>query len=151
MRRFVIALAASLIVLGCSHPQPDATPEGALRSWLDHMDAQTTDPQEAKAAYALLGPATRKNLERRAERGSQSEGHHIEPYEVLAEGRFALRFRPKHFVTTVAEGQATIEVTGEEPSDRATMHCVKEGRGWRVELGLPEMAEPTRRSDETNR
>ena len=146
MRRFALVLVASLLA-ACSHPAPDATPESALRNWLDHMDAQTTDPSEAKAAYALLGPATHQSLERRAERASQVEGHHVEPYEVLAEGRFALRFRPKHFATTVTDGQATVDVTGTEPADRATIHCVKQGRGWRVELNLPELSEPRRSED----
>lgn len=146
MRRFALGFVACLLV-ACSHPAPDATPESALRNWLDHMDAQTTDPSEAKAAYALLGPATRQSLEHRAERASQIEGHHVEPYEVLAEGRFALRFRPKRFATTMSGEQATVDVTGTEPTDRATIRCVKEGRGWRVELQLPEPVEPPRSDD----
>ncbi len=148
LRRVVPALAVALAA--CSHPAPDSTPEGALRDWLDHMEVQGSDPREAKAAYALLGPATRQNLERRADRASQIEGHHVEPYEVLAEGRFALRFRPKHFNTALSGNEASVDVTGAEPSDRATMHCVKEGKSWRVELNLPEMVEPPRRNEETN-
>ena len=150
MRRFALAVSFAFFAAACSHPQPDATPELALRSWLEHMDAQTTDPQEAKAAYALLGASTRQNLERRAERASQIEGHHVEPYEVLAEGRFALRFRPKRFTTTLSGAQATVEVTGAEPADKATIHCVKEGHGWRIELSLPEMVEPPRRTEDVN-
>jgi hypothetical protein len=150
--RFVLALAAIVAVTpACSHAPPDATPESALRSWLDHMDAQTTDPREAKAAYALLGPTTRQNLDRRAERASQIEGHHVEPYEVLAEGRFALRFRPKRFTTTLEGQAAVVEVTGAAPTDTARMRCVKEGKGWRVELTLPELPEAPKRSEDINR
>jgi hypothetical protein len=139
----LLTVAILLCSVGCSRPPPDATPEGALREWLDRMQ---TEPN-ARAAYGLLGASTRQKLEKRAERSSRIEGHRVEPYEILAQGRFALRFPPKHFKTAMAGDTATIDVSGDEPSDVATLHCVKEGPVWRVNLDLPDLVDLPRRQE----
>jgi hypothetical protein len=131
----------TVLSFSCSRPPPDATPEGALREWLDRMDAQVTDPKKTKDAYALLDKTTQAKLEKRAERSSRIEGHRIDASEVLAQGRFALRFPPKHFTTTLAGTTATVAVTGAEPADVANIKCAKEGAVWRVVLDLPELLE----------
>ena len=146
MRLALLALLTAAIV-SCSRPPPDATPEGALRTWLDEMGAQVSDPHETRAAYAMLSKQTHQNLEKRAERASRIEGRRIEAQDMLAQGRFALRFTPKKFVTTTSGDSATVEVTGDEPSDHATIHCVKEGPVWRVDLALPELVDLPRRQD----
>jgi hypothetical protein len=137
----VLLLLLTALILSCSRPPPDATPEGALREWLDRMDASITDPKKAKDAYALLDKTTQDKLSKRAERSSRIEGHRVEPYEVLAEGRFALRFRLKHVTTAISGNTAIVSVTGDEPMDVANIKCVKEGTVWRVALELPELME----------
>src|SRR5947209_11981820 len=102
---------------GCSRPPPDATPEGAIRTWLERMEAQVSDPQETKSAYAMLSKATHANLEKRAERASRIEGRRIEPQEMLAQGSFALRFAARKFSTTTSGDSATGDVSGDEPTD----------------------------------
>jgi hypothetical protein len=144
VRSLAIALLTALAI-ACSRPPPDATPEGALRAWIEEM--QSPEPESAKAAYALLGASTHAQLEKRAERSSRIEGHRIAPYEVLAQGRFALRFRPAHFVTTTSGNTANVVVTGEEPTDTATIRCSKEGKVWRVELDLPELLDLPHRQE----
>jgi hypothetical protein len=124
--------------ISCSRPPPDATPEGALRAWIELIDEPGSDP---RAAYALLSKTTHAQLEKRAERTSRIEGHHVEPYDVIAHDRFALKFQPKHYATSIEGDTATIQVRGGEPDDSATMHCVKEGKVWRVSLELPELLE----------
>ncbi len=109
------------------------------------MDTQQTDPKSVKDAYALLSKGTHDKLEKRAERSSRIEGHRVEAWEVIAQGRFALRFPPKRFSTAMAGDTATIQVTGDEPADSATLHCVKEGPVWRVVLDLPELTDLPRR------
>ena len=146
MRFAWLALLTALLV-SCSRPPPDATPEGALREWIERMNAQVTDPKEAPAAYAMLSKTTRAELEQRAERASLIEGHHASGWEMLASGRFSLRFPPKHFATQLEGNSATVQVTGAEPSEHATVHMVKEGAVWRVELALPELTELPRRPD----
>jgi hypothetical protein len=142
---FLTALA-----LACSRPPPDATPEGALREWIDKMGAERDGPRQegsARAAYALLSAGTHEKLEKRAERSSRSEGHHVEPWDVLAPGRFALKFRPTHLTSTVSGDTATVRVTGDAPEDLAVMHCAREGKAWRVVLDLPELMELPHRQE----
>ncbi len=147
MRRVVVlALVASLAA--CSHPAENATPEGAVRAWLDHMENSMGDPSEAQGAFDLLGPKARQNLAARAVRASQVEGRRAQAFEMLAEGRFGLRFRPKVLHATVTGTDAVVDVTGDDPgTEHARVVCVKEGDGWRVEPELPEMAAPLQRSD----
>ena len=38
---------------------PDATPEGAVRTWLERMEESEDDPSAGREAYALLGPTAR--------------------------------------------------------------------------------------------
>jgi hypothetical protein len=159
VRISVVLLAAALAA--CTRAAPDATPEGAVRLWLDRMESATEDPRATRDAYALLGPAARANLEERAQRASRVQGRRVEPFEMLAEGRFGLKFRPKAMVTRIepaANGveRATVEVTGHEPlTEHAIVHCAREteprepvspgeggregSRGWRVEPELPDV------------
>lgn len=144
---FVASLAASAVA-GCSHPVPNATPEGAVRAWLEHMEDSVSDPAEARAAYALLGPQARQNLGARAVRASQVEGRHAQAFEMLAEGRFGLKFRPKAMHAALNGDDAVVDVTGDDPvSEHARVACVREADGWHVEPQLPEVTAPQRRRD----
>ena len=133
-----LLLAASV---ACTRPAPDATPEGAVRAWLDRMEASDEDARAIRDAYALLGPAARANLVERAERASRLEGHRVEPWDMLAEGRFGLKFRPKSMVSRIEGDLATVAVTGDEPlTEHAMVHCARVAGppvAWRVEPELP--------------
>jgi hypothetical protein len=135
-------LGASAGSAACSRAAPDATPDGVVHLWLERMETSTDDPRAAREAYALLGPASRATLEDRAARASRVQGRRVEPYEMLAEGRFGLKFRPKTMSATVTGDQATVEVMGSDPAaEHATVHCTREraGEGWRIEPGLPDI------------
>ena len=137
-----------LVIAACTHPADNATPEGAVRAWLDHMEDSMGDPGEAALAYALLGPRARKNLAARAARASQVEGRRAQAFEMLAEGHFGLRFRPKTMHATVTGSEAVVDVTGNDPgTESARVACVRDSEGWRVEPELPEMAAPVRVKD----
>jgi hypothetical protein len=134
-----LALALVLPLAGCSHPPPDATPDGAVRLFLDDMEAASDDPRSMRRAYDLLGPAARANLEQRAHHTSLLQGRQVAPWEMLAAGRFGLAFRPKTWrPPAIVSDRATVEVLGSEPSERASVLCVHEAGGWRIEPGLPE-------------
>ena len=139
MRRgAALGLVALALSVACSRPAPDATPEGAVRAWLDRMEASDDDARSIRDAYALLGPAARANLGERAERASRLEGHRIQPWEMLAEGRFGLKFRPKSMVSRIDGDVATVAVTGDEPlTEHAIVRCAREGSAWHVEPELP--------------
>lgn len=146
--RDLLAAGAVLLSAACSHAVPNATPEGAVRAWLEHMEESMGDPAEAKEAYALLGPRARHNLETRAERASNVEGRRAQAFEMLAEGRFGLTFRPKAMHAAIVGDDATVDVTGDDPgTERAKVVCVRESDGWHVEPELPDVSAPQRRHD----
>ncbi len=136
------AAACGLLVAfgaGCSHAPPDATPDGAVRLFLDDLEQAEDDPAVMKKAYGLLGPAARANLETRAHNTSQLQGRQVAPWEMLAAGRFGLAFRPRIMRPTVVGDRATVEVLGADPAtEHASVVCVHEPGGWRIEPGLPE-------------
>lgn len=142
------ALLALVLALGsCSRAAPDSTPEGAVRLWLEKMESAADDGRATKEAYQLLGPRARANLEERAHRASRGQGRRYEPHEMLAEGRFGLRFRPKTMKARVDGADAYVEVKGDGPDERAMVRCAREGAAWRVEPDLPDVIAPTRRPD----
>jgi hypothetical protein len=134
----LVLAAAFALVAACTRPAPDATPEGVVRLWLEKMEAQPEDPHAAREAFQLLGPAARANLEKRAERASRSMGRRVEPYEMLAEGRFGLKFRPKTMTSSTTGDRATVDIVGSDATlEHATVLCAHEPAGWRVEPELP--------------
>lgn len=138
--RFRAALAVAALV-ACSHPPPDSTPVGALRLFLEDMEAADEDPRVMRHAYDLLGPAARANLEERARRATRAQGRQVAPWEMLAAGRFGLAFRPNPKTMREARvgDRATVEVLGADPAaEHASVVCVREAAGWRVEPQLPD-------------
>jgi hypothetical protein len=134
----VLALLGPAGPAGCSRPPPDATPEGALRLFLDDMD-DSDDPATIRHAYDLLGPAARANLADRARRTSLLQGRHVEAWDMLAAGLFGLAFRPQAMHASIVGDRATVDVVGEDPrSEHASVACVHAGPGWRIEPGFPE-------------
>jgi hypothetical protein len=139
VRWFVGTLLTAAFAIACSHAPLDATPEGAVRLFLDDMEAASDDPRVMKRAYELLGPAARANLEERAHRTSQLQGRQVAPWEMLAAGQFGLTFRPKTMKPMRVGDRATVEVLGADAvNEHASVVCVHEAGGWRVEPGLPE-------------
>jgi hypothetical protein len=122
----------------CARKPVDITPEGTVRDLLDRIDRIEADPVEARAAYGLLSARTKANLVERARRASTTSGREVPPEEMLAPGRFALRFEPRKMHARIAEGRAVVDVVGIDPeTDRAEVPCVLEEGRWRVEIPLP--------------
>lgn len=143
----MVSTSLSASVSACSRPGPDATPEGVVKAFVDKMESSESDARAVKEAYAFLGPRARQNLKGRAERASRGQGRRTEPWEMLAEGRFGLKFRPKAMTSRVQGDEAWVDVVGESADERATVHCAREGAAWRVEPDLPDPAPPTKRGD----
>lgn len=141
------AIALAIACVACTRGAPDATPEGAVRLFVDRMESASDDPRAMHEAYQLLGPHARANLKERADRASRGQGKRYEPWEMLAEGRFALKFRPKAMTARVAGDEATVDVRGDAPEERASVHCTRESGAWRIEPDLPETLAPARRGD----
>ncbi len=130
------ALVAAVMLAGCSHAPPDATPDGAVRLFLDDVEGASSDPRLMRAAYDLLGPAARANLAERARRATFLPGQTVQPWEMLV--GFGLAFRPKAMRPAIVGNRATVEVYGADPqNERASIICVKQGAVWRIEPALP--------------
>jgi hypothetical protein len=117
-----------------------------VRLWLEKMEASAQDAHAMREAYGLLGAAARANLTERAQRAARVQGRAVEPYEMLAEGRFGLRFRPKGMSSAVQGARAVVSVVGAEPAEQARVVCTREHELWRVEPELPDVP-PMRRPE----
>lgn len=150
LRKLALGIALAVTAsatAACSRPAPDATPEGTVRLWIEKMESGGDDPNAMREAYPLLGPQAKANLKERAERASRGQGRRYEPWEMLAEGRFGMKFRPKAMASRTSGNEAVVEVRGEGEGERAQVHCVREGNAWRLEPELPDVAPPLRRPD----
>lgn len=145
----ISALLALLAIAlsGCSRAPPDATPEGAVHLFLDRMDSAATGAVPMSEVYTLLGPATRKNLTDRASRAGKIQGRRIDPAEMLAPGRYALKFRPKSMTSRLSGDTAVVTVVGYEASETAEVTLVRENSAFKVELDLPEVTPLPQRGD----
>src|SRR5689334_10282769 len=96
MRKLSIAwlCLAAACGCGCQHASEDQTPIATVRHFLDAMDRSADDEQALNEAFQLLDATTRAGLARRAERASQLAGRAYEPWQMLVQGRFRLRFSP---------------------------------------------------------
>jgi hypothetical protein len=150
-RRFCTLTAGLLAISAlsaCQRKPPDITPEGAVRELLDRMDRIETDATEARAVYELLSSPTKHNLIERARRASTTSGREIPPQDMLAPGRFSLRFEPRKMHTRVADDRAVVDVTGIDPeTDRAEVPCVLEDGRWRIEIPLPALTPVEKRPE----
>jgi hypothetical protein len=147
-RQLTVGLLTIGALSACQRKPPDLTPEGAVRELLDRIDRIETDPTEARAVYDLLSLRTKQNLIERARRASTTSGRDIPPQDMLAPGRFSLRFEPRKMHTRVADDQAVVDVTGIDPeTDRAEVPCVLEDGRWRIEIPLPPLAPVEKRPE----
>ncbi len=138
-RSWVLLGAGSLLSwLGCDREEPDETPEGVVRAWIERMERVHGDPEDARRAYELLSSRTKKNLEERARRASAATGRKMSPESMIAPSRFSLRFAARTMEARVAGDRAVVVVRGANPSvQRAEVPCVREEGRWRVDLTLP--------------
>jgi hypothetical protein len=139
-----LVLCGLLLALPGCRRDPQATPEGALTAWVSAMNASRSDLSARRRAYDLLAEPARTSLTERAARASQLSGREIEPWEMLAPGRFAMRFPldPERLRARVKGDRAVVVAHG-HGDDRAEVPMVRENGQWRVDLELPAM-EPIR-------
>ncbi len=141
-RSLASALALSLALAGCD-PRRDDSPEAALSAWVSAMNGSRSDPSTRQRAYELLSQRARDNLARRAAVAAQLSGREVRPWEMLAPGRFALRF-------AFDRGQLRARITGDTATvtargpraEVAEVPLVREEGRWRVDLALPEPSGP---------
>lgn len=134
--------------VACGGGADDADPVGALRAFLDAMDRSAGDTRALEEAYRLLDAAARTDLAARASRAETLSGREFEPWEMLSQGRFRLRFAPapRGGMKAEVEGDAaTVVVTAADGKPRARVPMLREPDGWKVRLDLPPMQSAVRR------
>jgi hypothetical protein len=146
---FTVVLAAWFALAQCSSPRADS-PEDALAAWVAAMNASRGDPSTRRRAFELLSQRARDNLSRRAELAAQLSGREVKPWEMLAPGRFALRFAfdRQQLRARIDGDRATVTARGPR-AEVAEVAMMREDGQWRVDLALPEPAGPLRLQDES--
>jgi HEAT repeat protein len=124
-----IALAAVATGRGCA--PVDATPDGAVRAFVSA--ARSGD---RKAAWALLGPATRARFEAAAEGATEKVGgvRRFAALDMLDLGASETTYVPSDYqVLSHGGGEASVEVLG-PGGRRDVVRTVRVDGRWRIEL-----------------
>ena len=142
------ALAVLLALAGCGSADADKNPSEVLLRFVEAMDRSLQHEAALKEAFALLDEAAQRELRARAERASSLASHSFAPWEMIAQGRFRLRFAPLDHAdlrTTVTGDRATVHVKDEDGRS-ADVPLVREHGHWRVQLALPSLAQAAPRT-----
>jgi hypothetical protein len=135
----VLALVG-LFASSCAKKPRDATPEGAVESFLHELDEAPRDPTAAARAYALLAEDAREALRLRAERARSLTGQRATPEGMLAPLWSTLRFEVDRVTSKPGKDatHALVDVFGVDPgAQHATVPVVHEASGWRIVLSIP--------------
>jgi hypothetical protein len=136
----------SVAALAACDPTPQsATPEGAVREFVEVVRGFHGAESDAQQLFELLSERAKSNLRTRAERYGAASGKKIAPWAMLVPSRMAPRFTPQSYTAQVVGKYALVEVVGVGPNERARVPCVLEDDRWRVDLVLPELPELQRR------
>ena len=146
-RKLVSALCLPLLaalLLACGDAQEDDTPVGALMLFLEAMDQGGGDSDALERAYHLLNEQARRELDERARKAETLAGRAYEPWEMLAQGRFRLRFAPaRHRMRAKIDGdRASVSVSDASGEHSVQVPMVREDKAWRVVLDVPPMYQP---------
>jgi len=132
-----------LMLAACGANNSDKNPAEVLAHFLEAMDRTAHDESAQKDAFALLDERTQRELTARAERTSSLAGRNFAPWDMLAQGRFRLRFVPAEHAemrATITGDSALVHVKGDDGRE-AHVPLVRERGHWRVKLDVPAMAD----------
>ncbi|HEY2734890.1 MAG TPA: hypothetical protein VGI70_12935 [Polyangiales bacterium] len=135
--------ACAMILAACGGGDVDASPSDALARFLEAMDRSAVNEAALKDAYALLDDSAQKELRVRADRAGFLTGRKFEPWEMIAQGRFRMRFAPAErggMHTTVKGDSAVVQVKSEDGRAQVSVPMLHQAGRWRVRLDLPEIA-----------
>lgn len=126
-----------LVVTACRQKPINATPEGAVREVVAQLRLVGREETAAKRAFDLLSKVAQQNLIERAERYGAGSGKHIAPEAMLAPFSLVERFEGRDFSSEIVGTRAIVRVRGLLPEESATIPCVYEEGGWKVDVALP--------------
>jgi hypothetical protein len=127
---FLLLLALGALPLGCNGRDDGSSPEAAVRSLIAAARAG-----DRGAVYERLGPRTRAHLEALLMATHRNGGARmLTPADLVAVGWLPPAWEPAGTRVLHREGDdADVEVYS-ATGDRQTVHTVREGKSWKVEL-----------------
>lgn len=138
-----VALALGLglgcaLAPGCGGAPTDDTPTGAVELFLEAMERSDWDADARRTAYGLLAADAQNALDARADRANALSHDVLEPWEMLAQGRYRLRFTPiaSGYREHIEGERATVTVHGVSEGQRANVPLVREDGHWRIVLEI---------------
>lgn len=139
--RVVVAFTLLLVTFGsgCGASEGDA-PVEALARFIEAMDRSGQNESARKEAFAMLDDTTQAALSERAHRAALVTGRAYEGWEMIAPGRFRLRFgvaEHSGMRATVDGDKAVVHVRGQDGRHTATVPMTRQAGTWRVQLPLP--------------
>jgi hypothetical protein len=143
--RIAIMSLLALTLVACEPARPNASPDGAVREFVEIMRSFNGQDAEAQVLFEMLSERAKANLRTRAERYGAASGKKITPSAMFVPSRLILRFPPQAYSAKIVGRYALVEVMGVSPEHRAQVPCVFEDGAWRVDLVLPELAPMRRR------
>ena len=130
------------LLAGCGRAARDDSPVATVRHFLEVMERSAEEEGALQDAYELLDSGAQAALSRRAERATALSGRAFKPWQMLARGRFGLRFAPASpggMHERITGDRAVVTVAGTKPGQHAEVPLVREQGKWRVALVLPPM------------
>jgi hypothetical protein len=133
-------LALGALSAGACGRSADESPVETVRHFLEVMDRSADEEGTLREAYSLVDASARSALTERAERASSLAGRTYEPWQMLARGRFQLRFgrgARAGMRERVDGNRAVVTVSGDRTGQRADVPLVREQGRWRIQLAVP--------------
>lgn len=128
----------AVLLLACGSSDADG-PTETLSRFLETMDRGNVNDNARKDAYAMLDDTAQAALADRARRAALVTGRSFSPWDMLAPGRFRLRFAPAEHSgmrATVTGDHALVHVVSDGGKERASVPMTRQGGRWRVQLPL---------------
>lgn len=125
--------------MACAESEADA-PVEALTRFLTALDRGNVHAGARQESYAMLDREAQAHIAERAHRAALVTGRDWEPWEMLAPGRFRMRFTPAEHSgmrATVTGDRARVEVRDRDGRSRAEIAMVHQDGAWRVQLPVP--------------
>jgi hypothetical protein len=138
-----VALACASAV-ACGSADADG-PVETLSRFLETMDRSNLNDNARKDAYAMLDETTQAALAERAKRAALVTGRPFAPWDMLASGRFRMRFAPAEHSgmhATVKGEHAVVHVLAEGAKERASVPMTRQAGRWRIQLPLSRPDKP---------
>jgi hypothetical protein len=137
----VLACASTF---ACGSADADG-PSETLNRFLETMDRSNLNDNARKDAFALLDEGAQAALAERAKRAGLVTGRAFAPWDMLAPGRFRMRFAPAEHSgmhATVTGDKAVVHVLAEGGKEQASVPMARQAGRWRVQLPLSRPEKP---------